>query len=328
MRSLLTILTAYATLCLSTSNVWAIAQCPIYEPPNTWTNCTGEMQPNLHSTYVGAFKNGKFHGAGVLTNADGRVEKGLWQEGKLSSTPETDTSQSSLKDNKLYPLRSGTGFAVSHSGHIVTNHHVIKGCDLVKAIYQGHYIKLATVFSDGNNDLALLKGDFKPTSIFKLSRKDPSLMENIFVAGYPTALNTTIKVTKGVVSSLAGADDNLSEFQFDAAINSGSSGGPIFNDSGNVLGVVVSGYDTELTLEHLASLAKGETVTIETIQNQNYGIKASVVISLLESNGVNLTKPNRDEISSNDLRNVINAATYELLCWASGKRLKNMSKSD
>jgi S1-C subfamily serine protease len=322
MRILFLALSVCVAVLVSASKVMALTPCPLLDPPNSWTDCTAKLEVDLLSTYDGAFKNGKFHGFGTLTHNDGSIKKGYWKNGKLVRESTGESSFALLKDDKLYLIGGGTGFAVSESGHIVTNHHVMGDCDLVEAMHQGKEIELSTVFVDKNNDLALLKGGLKPARIFKLSRQNPKLMEEIFVAGYPSALNTTVKVTKGVVSSLTGSNDNLSEFQLDAAINSGSSGGPVFNAKGNVVGVVVSAKLSEITHEDLVKASKGKRIRFETTQSQNYGIKSSVVLSLLESSGVEAARPNKGNTAKDELRKIINNATYELKCWASGKRIK------
>ena len=283
--------------------------------------------------------NGKFHGVGTLTRTDGSVQKGRWKDGEFlssstanpSSPPSTSapsnssiattspTSPTSPKDDGIKLLGFGSGFSVTHSGHIITNHHVIEDCDQVVAIHQGKFSKLSKIFADKINDLALMKGDLKSSHPFRISRRDPQLTEDIFVAGFPTVggpkQNTTVKVFKGVVSSMAGHKDNLSHFQIDAATNSGNSGGPIFNDSGNILGVLTYGYNTPIKPKHLAELSKGKPVYLEIYQGQNYGVKSSVVLSLLESNGVIPEKPNKGKISRDELRKLIHSATYRLICF-------------
>ena len=76
--------------------------------------------------------------------------------------------------------------------------------------------------SDKKNDLALLKASFKPSSTLRLSKNGPELMQDIFVAGYPFGkdLGSSLKVTKGIISSLAGINNNNAEIQIAVGLTS------------------------------------------------------------------------------------------------------------
>ena len=326
MKRLLPVLMGFVFLLLSSTEGWSLPPCP-KDAFKVWTNCVGTHSDLFGNKYVGEFKDGKFHGKGTLTHSDGSAQKGAWENGRLkngktslSGSGSPTATEKTYDENSLYRSGSGTGFAVSESGHIVTNFHVVENCDEVDFLHQGKEIVLNPVFVDSNNDLALLKGDFKPDRIFRLSRKDPKLMQEIFVAGYPFGdeYSTAIKVTKGVVSSLVGYADNVSNFQFDAAINIGNSGGPIFSVGGNVVGVTVSGLDEALVQKE----------TGDTPQNANFGIKTSVVLNLMESNSITLVQPNKGTISRDDLRKTVNGATYYLQCYKTGERIKKEEEKD
>ena len=316
----------FMLLLLSSTEGWSLPPCP-EDAFKVWTNCVGTHSDLFGNKYVGEFKDGKFHGKGTLTHSDGSAQKGAWENGRLkngktspSGSGSGSATEKTYEEDSLYRSGSGTGFAVSESGYIVTNFHVVENCDQVDFLHQGKEIVLNPVFTDSNNDLALLKGDFKPDRIFRLSRKDPKLMQEIFVAGYPFGdeYSTAIKVTKGVVSSLVGYADNVSNFQFDAAINIGNSGGPIFSVGGNVVGVTVAGLDESLVQKE----------TGDTPQNANFGIKTSVVLNLMESNSITLVQPNKGTISRDDLRKTVNGATYYLQCYKTGERIKKEEEKD
>jgi len=227
-----------------TTDAWSLPPCPD-DPFKIWNMCKGTHEDGMGNKYIGEFKGGKYHGRGELLKSDGTIYQGKWANGRPSEKLQQNKksqSQPKLDPKSLYHVGSGTGFAVTKTGYIVTNVHVIKGCDDVDITFHGKDLSLAIIFTDAGNDLALLKGNFNPDQIFALSRDGPKLMEDIFVAGFPFGdkYSRAIKVTKGIVSSLTGYKNNLSNFQFDAAINSGNSGGPIFNLKGAVIGVTVS----------------------------------------------------------------------------------------
>ena len=94
------------------------------------------------------------------------------------------------------------------------------------------------------NDLAIIKTNMNPEKVFSIETEDASLLEDVIIAGYPLGkkVSASIKTSKGSVTALAGYGDNFSEFQTDAAMNKGNSGGPIINQKGNIVGVAVAAY--------------------------------------------------------------------------------------
>lgn len=141
----------------------------------------------------------------------------------------------------------GSGFIVDKEGYIITNDHVVTGSDEI-------YIKLSDntelpakiVGTDPKTDLALLKIDTKkelPAAVFGDSTK--SRVGDIVIAiGNPLGFGGT--VTTGIVSSKGrdlgiNQDELVDDFiQTDAAINTGNSGGPLFNMDGKVIGLNTS----------------------------------------------------------------------------------------
>ena len=108
--------------------------------------------------------------------------------------------------------------------------------------------------------------------------EDVELGERVLVAGYPYGeiFSSTIKVTGGMVSAMRGLGDDSSQFQMDAAVQRGSSGGPIYDGNGNIVGVVIA----QLNKLKFAKL------TGSMPENVNFGIKASTVRQFLSTSGL------------------------------------------
>lgn len=236
-------------------------------------------------------------------------------EPSTAAAPEKK-SEETISDNsqELIQISSGTGFAITNDGHIVTNNHVILGCSDILLLNDGSYVLLKIVSKDPLNDLAILKGDFTPSETFAIAETNPELMQDIYVAGYPFGrmVSTSVKVTRGIVSSLSGYGNNSSGLQIDAAIQPGNSGGPIFDNNGNVVGVVVS------------KLAKQGEIDPE---NTNFGIKANILANLLESNSVPFDQDEGTVISNTELSKKASDATFYLSCWNTIAEAKKMKTS-
>ena len=283
--------------------------------------------------YIGKHKDSLFHGQGTYTYANGKKDVGTWENDKLNGYAITYNANGSInqkgifkddkflyakdsspnilnkdtQDDKVINASSGSGFAVSPDGYVITNNHVIEGCQEVIVHTKEKDIKTRIISFDPQNDLALLKGDFRPETVFALSNNRPELLQDIYVAGYPfgNAISSSIKVTKGIISSLTGIGNNFSNIQIDAALQSGNSGGPIIDDNGNVIAVAVSKLDAKYMLENYGSIP----------ENTNFGIKSSVVKSILDSNDVARPDANQSVISKTRLGKMISSGTYYISCW-------------
>ena len=142
----------------------------------------------------------------------------------------------------------GSGFIIDSSGIIVTNNHVIEGADTITVTLQDDTsLKAHLLGRDERTDLAVLKvtpPKNKPLTVVDWGNSDSSRVGDWVVAiGDPFGLGGT--VTAGIVSSL-GRDINQGPYddfiQTDAPINRGNSGGPLFNMSGQVIGINTAIY--------------------------------------------------------------------------------------
>ena len=146
---------------------------------------------------------------------------------------------------------AGTGFIITSDGYIMTNYHVIESA------YKNSY-KITVLFKDGStyeaaivgfeedSDVAVLKIDANDLSPVTIGNSDNiAVGDSVFAIGHPLG-ELDFSMTSGRVSALdrsITADRNsapINMFQFDAAINSGNSGGPVFNENGEVIGIVTA----------------------------------------------------------------------------------------
>ena len=151
------------------------------------------------------------------------------------------------------PAGMGSGFFINEQGYLITNYHVVEketkievtvfkkakdGFD--KKVFKGVRIEAINPFVD----LALLKvedlGDMQVKFVYLGDIGEIRAGEQVFAIGNPLGLERT--VTNGVISTTNRAFEGLIYLQTDAAINPGNSGGPLFNLSGEVIGVTNMGY--------------------------------------------------------------------------------------
>ena len=154
---------------------------------------------------------------------------------------------------------SGSGFIVTSDGYIVTNYHVIEdaykgGYDVTVLMYDGTSYPAEIVGVEEQNDVAVLKIDAEGLSPATLGNSDEMQVgETVYAIGNPLGeLNFTM--TSGMVSALdrnittansqTGQKVTNNMFQIDAAVNSGNSGGPVYNEKGEVIGIVTAKYSS------------------------------------------------------------------------------------
>jgi len=176
---------------------------------------------------------------------------------------------------------NGTGFFVSGQGHVLTNHHVIDSCRRIEIKPLGMpAVPVEVIAISPRDDLGLLKAEVSQVPRIARFRvqSDPRIGEDLWIFGYPLSgiITTSGNLTSGIISALAGPQDDYRLMQITAQIQPGNSGGPITDSEGRVIGVVVS------KLNEVALLEEQNTM----VQNVNFGIKGPVARSFLEANGV------------------------------------------
>lgn len=147
---------------------------------------------------------------------------------------------------------SGSGFIVSEDGFIVTNYHVIQfaadqNFSLTVMLHDGSSYPAKIIGYEPDNDLAVIKIDATGLSAVKLgSNKNMKVGDTVYAIGNPLG-ELDYTMTSGIVSALdrviqVDESTSINMFQIDAAVNSGNSGGPVYNSSGEVIGIVSAKY--------------------------------------------------------------------------------------
>jgi hypothetical protein len=144
-----------------------------------------------------------------------------------------------MSDDNGKPIAQGTGFVVTKDGLIVTNYHVIaEGRSAVAKLPDGAiYVLQGVVASDKARDVAVVKASGQNFQTLVLGNSDRvEVGEEVVAIGSPLSLEST--VSNGIVSGVRTAEDLGGKFlQVTAPISPGSSGGPLFNMAGEVIGI-------------------------------------------------------------------------------------------
>ena len=147
---------------------------------------------------------------------------------------------------------SGSGVIITEDGYILTNHHVVEdaiqgGYDVTVMMYDETSYDAEIVGYDADNDLALLKIDATGLNAAQLGDSDNlTVGQIIYAVGNPLG-ELNYSMTSGIVSATdrtitTESDVAMNVFQIDAAVNSGNSGGPVYNSLGQVIGIVSAKY--------------------------------------------------------------------------------------
>lgn len=172
----------------------------------------------------------------------------------------------------------GTGFFVNSDGYLVTNAHVVDGCEkIIAKTDDGAVLDADRRATDATNDLALLKVRRASTKAAPL-KLTPRLGEGVEAFGYPhpELLSSSGNFTLGNITALNGLGDDSRYLQISAPVQSGNSGGPLLDQYGNVVGVV------SMKLNAIRVAVKDGDLP----QNVNFALKTTMLSSFLDVNRV------------------------------------------
>lgn len=221
----------------------------------------------------------------------------------------------------------GTGFIISEDGYIITNYHVVSnsvsGGSVTVSLKNGDSYEAEYVGGYEAGDVALLKIDATGLNTVTLGDSNNiTVGEDIYVVG--NALGEyDYTLTSGLISGLdremtfedsSGGGESINMFQLDAAVNSGNSGGPVYNSYGQVIGIVTSkissstsstaasveGLGFAIPINDATSIVndiktkgyvEGDVLigvslrTVDSTVIQNYGIPSGVYVDAVTSGG-------------------------------------------
>ncbi len=221
---------------------------------------------------------------------------------KLESTYIKTYPKGSVEIDYGVVSSTGSGFLISTKGYIVTCNHVVQGAKKIYVIDNNRTktrLPATVAISDVNNDLCILKVSglslgYSSSLPYGFDEALNKTGESVFCMGYPLTqvMGNEIKVTNGIISSVTGYKGDVSSYQFSAPAQPGNSGGPLFNSSGNVIGVV--------------------NAKISQAENVSYAVKASYLNNLigLLSDDVRISKSTQTSSSLSSLVEKFKPAVY------------------
>lgn len=187
---------------------------------------------------------------------------------------------------------SGSGFIVSSNGYIVTNYHVIEGADSITVSTNNGKSYEATVRGYNENyDVAVLKINATGLQAVTLGKSsDANVGDEVVTIGNPLG-ELTFSLTSGAISALNrevtfSQNNTMKLIQTDAAINSGNSGGPLFNLYGEVIGITNAKYSS------------GSSSSEASIDNIGFAIPIDEVDSIIKKiikSGTTNSVPDQDD---------------------------------
>ena len=162
---------------------------------------------------------------------------------------QTDITATNIFGMTVSGSVSGSGFVISEDGYILTNYHVVEdaytgGYEVKVMFYDGSTYTAEIKGFDRNNDIAVLKIDAEGLNAAELGTSDSLFVgDTVYAVGNPLG-ELSYSMTSGMVSAtdrlITTEEGTMTMFQFDAAVNEGNSGGPVYNTSGQVVGVVTA----------------------------------------------------------------------------------------
>ena len=229
----------------------------------------------------------------------------------MSSTDVKESNKVSSSDQQKPLVKSvtGSGFFIT-SEELVTNHHVVNNCKSIFVNINNENISASVIAHSKEKDIAILRVDDAVQSCNVATLRDGKGIktgDDVIVIGHPLGdlLGSGLKVTKGNVSALFGVHGDMDRMQITAPVQGGNSGGPLFDSSGNVVGVVTDKLD----------VLKINKMMNDLPQNVNFAVKSSVLRGFLDVNNIAYSARQSDHIlKTSDIVQRAEQFTVKVIC--------------
>ncbi len=249
----------------------------------------------------------------TLAKAEGQRLSSNWKKGevlKRENAPSTENDGPKKASGEMTKQGTGTAFFVSKLGLAVTNNHVVNGgCKEVRMAGREGVVKVNT--TDPVNDLALLQVPGAVDAAAAIN-SDPAKLrqgEDIVVFGFPlnSVLSSGGNLTPGIVSAVTGLGNNSNQIQITAPIQPGSSGSPVLNRKGEVVGVVSAKLSDSKMAKATGSVG----------QNVNFAVSGQTLKSFLDAHKVEYSTGGVMSFSKStaDLADEAKKWTTVVECW-------------
>ena len=200
----------------------------------------------------------------------------------------TATSDPNFFGQTTQTAGAGSGFILTPDGYIVTNYHVVGDADTVKVtLYNGDTYDAKYIGGDEDYDIAVIKIDAANLPNLTLGNSDSlNVGDHVLAIGNPLG-ELTFSMSEGIASSVNRAIDvdgtPFNMIQVTAAINPGNSGGPLFNEYGEVVGIVSAKYSSysNTTVEGIGfaiPISDVQTIITDIMENGQVTDKAYMAI--------------------------------------------------
>ena len=228
----------------------------------------------------------------ILKNFNDDISKDILRvKDELENSEPIDSSRKTIVSSESW-LSNGSGIFISPSGYIVTNYHVVEGANDIEVEFilneETQKFSAEVIQNDKVNDLSIIKindsGFDRLDNIkYNFKARSSDVGTKVYAYGYPMALSVMgkeVKVTDGIISSKTGFGGDITTYQITAPIQGGNSGGPLFDEKGNLIGINSSGIRKDIA------------------DNVGYTIKSNYILNLIDVLPNNIDVPSTNELEN------------------------------